>query len=236
MYGISGATLLNSIYLIFENKKSLWTIILTKTIYRKEEIRFSISYLYRIKINSKYFLVRSKRIENLFQPVGGVYKRLPESVKIFKELKIKDDQNLPIDNNSESDLRIRVPGNNVDKFLKWYYSEEDREVSHWREFCEELIRTGILDVNKFPHFQYRKIRQEQEILKWSDFHRCYEYKIFDILEPIFNDSQTEDFKKLINLKSEDFKWVEEPLILGLGHDNTSKKSNFRIGDQTKYII
>jgi len=235
-YGIIGTAFFNIANLFYENKQDLWVNVLSQTVYRSKNIRFSISYLYKIKIGSKYFLIKSNRIENLFQPVGGVYKRLPESIKKFNKLKILDDNCLSIDEKSEFDLRLRVPGKNVNNFLKWYDSEEDREVSHWREFCEELIRTGILNPEQFPHFQYRKIRQEKVRLKWSDFHQSYEYKIFDILEPIFNEAQTEVFRKLVNSDNENFRWVEESIIKSLGHDNNSKKSNFRIGDQTKYII
>lgn len=235
-YGILGTAVFNIANLFLENKQDMWINLQSKTVYRNKNIRFSISYLYRIKIGSKYFLIKSNRIENLFQPVGGVYKRLPESIKIFSKLKILDDNCLAIDDKSEFDLRVRVPGKNVINFLKWFYSEEDREVSHWREFCEELIRKDILNPDQFPHFQYRKIRQEKVKLKWSDFHQSYEYKIFDVLEPIFNKEQKEAFRDLMDSKNDNFKWVEESLINSLGHDSNKKGSNFRIGDQTKYII
>jgi len=236
LVGILGATLLNTIYISYSYRKNLWSTIKTFTIYRNKEIRFSIAYLYKIKIDSKYFLIKSKRIDNLYQPVGGVYKRLPESVKIFSELKILDDNCLPIDKDSESDLRIRVSGRNVKKFIDWYKSEQDREICHWREFCEELLKSRILNPSDFPHIQYRKIRQEKEILIWSDYHQCYEYKIFDIIEPIFTEVQKKVFEKLIDIKDEKYEWVDESLIKSLGHDNNKKTSSFRIGNQTNYII
>src|SRR5690242_2262007 len=46
------------------------------------EIRLSISYLYRIEMNGKYLLIKSYRIPNTYQPVGGVYKYYdPEAKK-----------------------------------------------------------------------------------------------------------------------------------------------------------
>ena len=42
-------------------------------IHWSEDIRFSIAYLYKIKIDDKYLLIKGSKIEQL-QPVGGVYK------------------------------------------------------------------------------------------------------------------------------------------------------------------
>ena len=44
-------------------------------------VRISFAYLFRIKIEDKYFLIKNERNTNKFQPVGGVYK-LKESEKI----------------------------------------------------------------------------------------------------------------------------------------------------------
>ena len=42
-------------------------------IHWNKDIRFSIAYLYKIKIDNKYLLIKGNKIEQL-QPVGGVYK------------------------------------------------------------------------------------------------------------------------------------------------------------------
>ena len=60
------------INIIAGNYKRIWLFIQSVIHYNKD-IRFSISYLYRIKIDDKYLLIKGSKIEQL-QPVGGVYK------------------------------------------------------------------------------------------------------------------------------------------------------------------
>ena len=46
----------------------------TQIRYREKNIRLSFSYLFRIEVDGKYLLVRGHRMNNQFQPIGGVYK------------------------------------------------------------------------------------------------------------------------------------------------------------------
>ena len=64
------------------NFKYLWLIvsILTK---RTDYIRFSIAYLYRIQIEDKYLLIKSNRIKDFYQPVGGAYKYFANASDLF---------------------------------------------------------------------------------------------------------------------------------------------------------
>lgn len=134
-----------------ENYKQIKLFIQTKTKYRNTQIRLSIAYLYQIETLGKYLLVKGLRIPNQYQPVGGVYKRLRESYYELRNLMVTDDNNIPIDDKSHKDLRIKLPGCNVMKFLSWFDSQLGREVSPHREFHEELIKTGILDLKNFPY-------------------------------------------------------------------------------------
>lgn len=45
-----------------------------------KQIRFSCAYLFRIKVDGRYFLVRDEQRRNHFQPVGGVYKYLDKNI------------------------------------------------------------------------------------------------------------------------------------------------------------
>ena len=56
-------------------------------IYWNQDIRFSIAYLYKIKINNKYLLIKGSKIEQL-QPVGGVYKVCSSFSTIERKLNI----------------------------------------------------------------------------------------------------------------------------------------------------
>jgi hypothetical protein len=125
--------------------------------HRNDEIRVSASYLYRIKVDAAYLLVRGRRITHQFQPVGGVYKRYPDSTGTLEKLGVKDDTRIPIDDSSREDLRVRVPGKKLLEFMRWYQSREGREVDTWREFQEELLAPGILASDTFPHLYVKHV-------------------------------------------------------------------------------
>lgn len=77
LIGIFSSVIASAIYIIvnfsLDNYKrlNLYISILFK---RTDFVRFSIAYLYRIQVEDKYLLVKSNRIKDFFQPVGGAYK------------------------------------------------------------------------------------------------------------------------------------------------------------------
>lgn len=130
---------------LIDNYKQLILIINTQILHRKKDFRLSIAYLYRIKVDNEYLLVKS-RTRNYYQPVGGCYKTLPSSSAIFEKLEVKPDRKFETEKGiAKNDLRVYVKGKNVISFLKWFDSKKDREISPWREFCEELISEDILE-------------------------------------------------------------------------------------------
>jgi len=212
LINIIATILIICLELIIENFHSIKLYIQTHTKYRSQKIRISISYLYQIEVQGKYLLVKGHRIPNQFQPVGGVYKRYPESFYELRNLKVTDDNNIPIDDKSEKDLRIKVPGRNVIKFLKWFNSQLGREVSPFREFYEELIATNILDGKKFPYPNYIYLHRHQTPIHWSKHFKCYEILIADIFKLMPDDEQLNELKKLINIPSPDYVWVDSATI------------------------
>ncbi len=115
--------------------KDLSLVFKTQVIYRNRDVRISISYLFRIKSNGQYLLVKSRK-GNYFQLVGGAYKTLPSAEKVFKKYKVKPDNRFETDHGiAKNDLRFRLPGKNVLSIIQWFNSREDRETSQWREFC-----------------------------------------------------------------------------------------------------
>ncbi|TDL88736.1 hypothetical protein E2R55_16340 [Vibrio vulnificus] len=187
----------------------------SKILHYNRDIRVSISYLFRIKIDDKYFLVYGNRIDQ-YQPVGGVYKYYEEAKSNFSKLNIKDDDCIEIDQSSKNDLRIRVPGKNLMKFIKWFRSMECREVSHHREFLEELIEPGVLSSNNFLYLDYSYINSIIDGIKYDDHFKCYQLLIADIYELKLSKKQIEEFKKLIDKESNGYIWVDEDLINSLG--------------------
>jgi hypothetical protein len=221
--GAFGALLGMAINTIINLRNKLWVCLWASTIYRYRHIRISAAYIFKIHLDGKYLLVKGRNI-NQFQPVGGVYKRLPDSSKFFQGLEILDDQKIPICDTTRNDLRIRVKGSRVHKFLQWFDSNQDREISHWREFCEELILTNILTANIFPHINYKFLHRNPLYIHNSSFYECPEILIHEVYELLPTDVQANALKQLIHTEqsTSDFHWVTEDAIRRLGYlpDNT----------------
>ena len=76
---------------IFQNRKNI--VIWIKTFFQKEkEFRISYAYLFRIKIENKYLLIKGKRIEQ-YQPVGGVFKYYNSFIDKYNLWEIKAEKN-----------------------------------------------------------------------------------------------------------------------------------------------
>ncbi|HDR4725978.1 hypothetical protein ABR776_18195 [Bacillus cereus] len=209
-YGIVSYFLNNS-----RSLKNIYLSLITKTKYRNEHIRFSISYLFKIKVGSDYLLVKGNRI-NQYQPIGGVYKFYPGVTDSFKKWDIKDDDCILIDDHSKNDLRIRVPGKHVMDFLNWFENRTSREVSANREFIEELIDTDILPLQHFHKLNYQFVKQIQNPLVYEQRFGCYQILIADIYELILDEEQENQFKSLKSTSSEKYLWANEELIKKLG--------------------
>lgn len=179
-------------------------------------IRFSIAYLYRIKVNGKYLLVRGNRLKNQFQPVGGVFQYLPDSTTVFKGIEHKPDNMLKFSKKDKNDLRIRIKGKDVGKFLKWFDSAKDREVSPWREFCEELLVTKILPISKFYYIFYNYIGRKYTPVRYVDYIGGFEIIIAEIYELVPNEEQLKELENISKKESDDYIFAEENLILNLG--------------------
>jgi len=241
--GILGGILSGIIFIFIDdtikNHDSLLTYWYAIFILRKKKVRVSVSSLFRIKLENEYLLILSTRRLNQFQPVGGVFKRLPESAEIFNKLGVLDDNLLPIDNDNIGDLRIRIEANNLPKLLQWYHSQKGRECSPWREFYEELVSPNYLSRSLFPYIQYRHIKTHKTKIRWSNKINMHQLYIAEIYEPIFTLEQEEALKKLKekcdsgNFK--DLKWVKESLILSDGVE-LGKFQGLNISDSAKWIL
>lgn len=176
-----------------------------------ELIRFSISALVRIEIDGEHLLVKGNHIKHQYQPVGGVLKRFPGSNDVLSGLGVKDDDKMPINDDTRHDLRVRVPAENVSAFVSWYLEGKGRESSPWREFHEELIETGILNSQDFPYINYQHVRTHVEDAHFTEFFQCYEVLIAEIYEFIPTDSQRDRLKEVKQNKRA-FIWADEQLI------------------------
>lgn len=201
-------------------------------------IRFSMSYQYRIKINDRYLLVKNRTWDH-FQHVGGKYKRIPETQKVLEGFEATDDQRLETTGLTKDDLAVFVPAKNAIKFLNWFNSGKDREVSHWREFYEELIdvKGSFLSVQNFPYVNYKFVCSVLTPLKSAAGWECLEILQYDVLDLIPTEAQRIELEELqAKGDSECLKWADHELIQCLGHDKRSRKLLYRIGRHTKWVV
>lgn len=165
---------------VFLNKHRIFMAIHSKFLW-DEEIRFSISYLFTIKVDGKYFLTKGSRIDQ-YQPFGGVFKMLPSFKESKRAFELTSDEGLPIDETSKDDLRVRVKGKHLLKFLNWFYSRKNREVGVHREFYEELVKTGILNADSLKSFNPEYCKTVTKGIRHSLHFKCKEVLIYEIYD------------------------------------------------------
>lgn len=217
---------------IFEEWKNICIAIYSKLLWNTE-IRVSISYLFQIKADNKYLLIKGSRIDQ-YQPVGGVFKMLDSFKEAKRNFELKDDDNLPIDETSKDDLRVRVKGKNLIKLLHWFYTRKNREVGVHREFYEEMIKTGILPEESLRTFNPEYCTTINTPIRDSVHFNCKEILIYEIYELTLNGKEEHEVityvkanpDKAVLTKSSDIQ--KECIEL----DGVSKK----IGEHAKHIL
>ncbi|MCJ8290390.1 MAG: hypothetical protein HRT58_12055 [Crocinitomicaceae bacterium] len=207
----------------------------SKLRYRNKKVRVSMSYIYRIHINDKYLLVKNSKW-SYYQPVGGVYKILSDDIGYLKDnFDWGIDPYMKTNGEKRNDLRGTVPMPKLLNFLDWFKSQKNREISHWREFFEELIKTNILKIEDFPHFEYRYagtlLTPIKKSKKWKDCLEILSYDVFDLIptkeqELILMKTQSEEINEI--------KWLDESIILNNGVIN--KDEEVEIGQHAKWTI
>jgi hypothetical protein len=222
-------------YLI-KNFSTIKTAVASQTIRRNSKIRISCSYLYRIKINDRYLLVKnSHRVS--YQFVGGVYKQNEYSKGFLRNIRYSEDEHLPTTDKCTDDFRIFIHGLNLMKFIKWFNESKDRELSCDREFYEELIKPEILSSKNFPYPRYSFVTQIITPIMWSRYFNCWELQIHDILDLKVTESQSNELIELQKRGDNDYiKWANLDLIKSLGHDRNTRRCDYPIGEHTKWAV
>lgn len=243
-FGISGIILLfvTISERLIKNRKRLWMFIFSQYLaLRGKNIRFSMSYLYRIEIEGKYLLVKNNNFGH-FQLVGGKYKILSDTrSKLKSDFNAMDDPKLPNSGVMKDDFALFIPAKKAMKFLDWFNKGVDREVSHWREFYEELIMAdgeGFLSKDNFPYVNYNfKGKVLTPIKRTPGWEDCYEILQYDILDLVPTSEQRQELKRLLEKGDSDkIKWASSNLINSLGHDDAKKNKQYDIGQHTKWAL
>ncbi|UFH45312.1 hypothetical protein LNP27_09210 [Flavobacterium galactosidilyticum] len=242
IFGVIGLATLMELLIehIFINSKRLYLLLQIYFLALKgEKIRFSMSYLYIIKIDDEYLLVKNSNYGH-YQLVGGKYKRLEGTQSLLKEkFEAIDDLKLPNKDLMKDDFAIFIPAKNAIKFLDWFNEGQNREINHWREFYEELIegKAELLSKENFPYVNYNLLGRVTTPVKRTAGWNCPEILQYDILELLPNVEQRKELLALKNQGDTEYiKWVDRELIDCLGHDKRTKKKLYDIGQHTKWAL
>lgn len=200
-------------------------------IYWNQDIRFSIAYLYKIKINNKYLLIKGSKLEQL-QPVGGVYKVCSSFSTIERKL------NIIFENErgfyEQEDLRFCTKGKNISKVLNWFDSRENREVTVYREFYEEIIKNNILPIEVLSSMRIEFLKQIKPKMSYSKHFKKNEILLFDIYEIHLANEYIDMICRDVKEKNDLIKLVDREDIEKECVDISGK--SFKIGAHSQYII
>ncbi len=144
-----------------------------------KNIRLSCAYLFQIKKDGKYLLIKGNRIEQ-YQPVGGVYKYYNSFNEIKSKLELKNESENRFYENG--DLRLITKGKYLVKFLDWFDTKKNREITVIRELIEELQPAEISVEKLIKNVQIEYLKTIKEEIKFSKHFQMDEQKIFNIYE------------------------------------------------------
>lgn len=201
-------------------------------------IRISFSYLFRIKVQDKYFLVKNNKTKK-FQPVGGVYSM---SDKEYDELKniffIEDDDKVSKENSPKHEYRLKFKNKYLRKFVRRFNKEKNREDYNdlSREFCEELFDTNILDKASFGNLSYKYCGRHESDFKFSHHFGCYELLLADIVEVKLTPKQIDMFVSILNINSDEYIFATAEEIDTLGVKSGTNHLAETIGDHSRKIL
>lgn len=203
----------------------LHKLIRNKEISKKDYIRISYAYLYRIKIDNKYLLINNIRF-NKYQPVGGVYKYTDEFKKLYMPARYIYSDNHIIDETTDKDFRLNVSVSKIKKFYKNFnkgvkYRENGSNIL--REFKEEVLKNSNTSVkSKFNNVNTHFIGRHMQGITYSSFFGTYEMLLADIYELEFNKEQEKLLKDIIK-DNANFLLENEALIKTMGVDTAKGK-------------
>ncbi|MDJ1089405.1 hypothetical protein [Macrococcoides caseolyticum] len=201
-------------------------------------IRISFAYLYRIKVDDRYFLILNNRSEK-YQPVGGAYKFYEEEGDyLSRHIPAESDNRIPVDEVTKRDYRLLVKNKDLRRFVKRFnktsYRENINNLS--REFEEELFATGILNKDTFGNLSYRYIGRHMTEVEYGQVFNHYELLLADILEVKLTEKQEELFKELMRISSAKYCFASADTIKAHGVMYGTQELKDHIANHTPKIL
>lgn len=210
-----------------------------KIIKKTDKVRVSFAYLFRIKVDGRYFLVKNARGTGKYQPVGGVYKFHEAEAQYLKnQYFVEDDYRIPIDQSSKNDYRLQLQDKYLRRFVRRFNKTKDREDLQdlSREFKEELFDTGILNATGFGMLKYTYCGRHMTELKYSEHFQCYELLLADVLDVALTVDQEQKFRALLSTNSDKYYFATSDEIKSLGVVTGSSNLHETIADHTAKIL
>ena len=180
-----------------------------------KNIRFSCAYLFRIKIDNKYLLVKDEQGRQLFQPPGGVYKYTDDS--FFNNVHAIQCTRFGYSDDLDCDLRLIIPRKYVRRFKKWYSKEIGRENPDnlYREFREEILdRISAINDSVFKTIKYEFCGRRMDVSRYGENHIQVHYA--DIVELIPTPEQLKELLFLTEHESDVYCFATESEIYNNG--------------------
>lgn len=201
-------------------------------------IRISFAYLYRIKVDDRYFLVLNKRSEK-YQPVGGAYKFYEEEGEyLSRHIPAENDNRIPVDEVTKKDYRLLVKNKDLRRFVKRFnktlYRENENNLS--REFEEEIFTSGILNKEDFGNLSYRYIGRHMTEVEYGQVFNHFELLLADILEVKLTGKQEELFRKLMPISSDKYYFASADTIKTHGVKYGTQELKDDIANHTPKIL
>lgn len=200
-------------------------------------VRISFAYLFRIKIDDKYFLVPNTRTKK-YQPVGGAYKFNEIEASYFSEnIPIEYDEYIIVDDITKKDYRLFVKNRNLKEFIKRFDNTSNRENINdlSREFREEVFASGILDEHTFGNLSYKYCGRHMTSIVETVFHP-FEILLADVVEVRLTPYQENLFKNLIEQDSNKYKFATAKEIKAEGIKTGTQDLSASIANHTFKIL
>lgn len=233
-------SVLDSFFTIFKRsnwKKSQKDLEKEGKLQEETVIRISFAYIFRIKIDGKYFLVKNTRTSK-YQPVGGAYKfNKEEAVYLSEHFHVENDDCIPVDKVTKRDYRLLVKNKYLRDFIKRFNKTKNREDIYdlSREFEEEIFNTNILKKEDFGELSYKYIGRHFTEITETSF-KPFELLLADIVEVILTDEQEVKFRDIMSKKSNLYTFATAEEIKRCGINVGTNNLNDIIANHTFKII
>lgn len=200
-------------------------------------VRISFAYLFRIKIDDKYFLVPNTRTGK-YQPVGGAYKFSEIEANYLNENIIFEyDEYIIVDDVTKKDYRLFIKNKKLKEFIKRFDKTPHRENINdlSREFKEEVFSSGILNKQDFGDLSYKYCGRHMTSIVETVFHP-FEILLADIVEVRLTPHQEKLFKLLMEQDSDKYKFATAKEIKAEGIKVGTQDLSASIANHTVKIL